>query len=160
MQSDPLATALEHEHHEIDAGIEAFIAAPSDRQPLDRAIGALRRHIYLEEEFLFSLLLTVEPGLVAPVSVMLREHAQIWDTLDAVERQLGANADPGAGLAACEQLTAQLLHHNLKEERILYPLADVAPASAADPLGKALDSAALPDGWMCQRAAGGQRRDS
>lgn len=66
MQTDSLATALEREHHEIDADIEAFTASPSDRQPLIRAISALRRHIYLEEEYLFPLLRAVEPGLEAP----------------------------------------------------------------------------------------------
>ncbi|MGH3302292.1 MAG: hypothetical protein ACRDOK_11535 [Streptosporangiaceae bacterium] len=77
MRTGSLAAALEHEHHEVDAGIAAFTAAPWDRQPLARAIGALRRHIYLGEEFLFPLLHEAEPGLAAPVFVMLREHAQI-----------------------------------------------------------------------------------
>jgi regulator of cell morphogenesis and NO signaling len=89
-QSQSLAAALEREHHEIDAGIAAFTAAPDSPQPLVRAIRALRRHIYLEEEFLFPLLREAEAGLTAPVFVMLREHAQIWATLDSLERELGA----------------------------------------------------------------------
>lgn len=62
MEIESLAAALEREHHEIDAGIAAFTAAPGDWQPLARAIRALRRHIYLEEEFLFPLLREAEPG--------------------------------------------------------------------------------------------------
>lgn len=151
MQYDLLASALEHEHHEIDAGIAAFAAAPTDRQPLTRAVNALRRHIYLEEEFLFPLLCQAEPGLAAPVFVMLREHAQIWDMLDALDH--ATDADMGAVHTPLKQLTVQLLHHNLKEEKILYPRADdlLSPAATAR-LREFLDSAELPDGWVCVRA--------
>ena len=58
----------------------------------------LRRHICLEEEFLFPLLCEAGPGLAAPVSGMLREHAQIWGTLDALERELAVGADTGLAL--------------------------------------------------------------
>jgi regulator of cell morphogenesis and NO signaling len=67
METSSLAAALEREHQEIDAGIAAFAAASWDRRPLGRAIGALRRRIYLEEEFLFPLLREGEPRLAAPV---------------------------------------------------------------------------------------------
>jgi iron-sulfur cluster repair protein YtfE (RIC family) len=145
-QSQSLAAALEREHHEIDAGIASFTAAPDAPEPLVRAIRALRRHIYLEEEFLFPLLREAEAGLTAPIFVMLREHAQIWATLDSLERELGAGAAIGPGL--CRQLTVQLLHHNLKEEKILYPRADdVLPAPAADRLRAFLISGELPGGW-------------
>lgn len=133
------------EVHPIDAGISAFSAAPSDRQPLRQAAGALRRHIYLEEEFLFPLLREAEPGLAAPVFVMLREHAQIWGTLDA----LALEPEP----ALCKQLAVQLLHHNSKEEKILYPRADEAlPAAEAKRLRAFLDSGTLPEGWVCVKA--------
>src|SRR5579859_6461595 len=91
MGTESLAAALEREHQEIDAGIAAFTACPGDPQPLARAIGALRRHIYLEEEFLFPLLGEADPALRAPVFVMLREHAQIWAVLDALEREPGGD---------------------------------------------------------------------
>ena len=106
METGSLAAALERERHEIDEQIAAFTAAPGDRQPLTRAIRALRRHIYLEEEFLFPLLREAEPGLAAPVFVMLREHAQIWGTLDSLER--ATNAGTGTGLALCKRMTGQL----------------------------------------------------
>ena len=147
-----LAEALEREHHRIDEGIAAFTAAPGDRQPLTRAMSALRRHIYLEEEFLFPLLCEAEPGLAAPVFVMLREHAQIWSALDSLDRELDTGA--GSGLALCKQLTVRLLHHNLKEEKILYPRADDAlPAAAAARFEAFLSSADLPGGWVCMLKA-------
>ncbi|MGH3284858.1 MAG: hemerythrin domain-containing protein [Streptosporangiaceae bacterium] len=150
MTISSLAVALEREHHQIDDGVAAFAAAPGDRQPLARTIGALRRHIYLEEEFLFPLLHKAEPGLAAPVFVMLREHAQIWATLDSLERELDAGTGTGTGLALCRQLAVRLLHHNLKEETILYPRADdaLSPA-AAEWLRTFLGSGDLPEGWVC-----------
>jgi regulator of cell morphogenesis and NO signaling len=149
MESESLAAALEREHHEIDAGIAAFTASPGDPRPLTRAIRALRRHIYLEEEFLFPLLGEAEPGLRAPVFVMLREHAQIWATLDALEREF----DSGTAPVTCRQLIVRLLHHNLKEEKILYPRADDAlPPAAAGRLRAFLGSAELPEGWVCTKA--------
>jgi len=152
MEIGSLAVALEREHKEIDAGIAAFTAAPGDRQSLARAIRALRRHIYLEEEFLFPLLREAEPGLAAPVFVMLREHAQIWGTLDSLER--ATDAGTGTGLALCKRMTVQLLHHNLKEEKILYPRADEAlPAAAAGRLRAFLGSGELPGGWVCMMKA-------
>ncbi len=149
MGTESLAAVLEREHQEIDAGIAAFSASPGDPQPLARAIRALRRHIYLEEEFLFPLLGEAEPALRAPVFVMLREHAQIWALLDALEREPGGSAGP----ALCRQLASQLLHHNLKEERVLYPRADDAlPPAAAGRLRAFLGTGELPEGWVCVKA--------
>lgn len=149
METESLAAALEREHHEIDEGIAAFSGSSGDRQPLARAIRALRRHIYLEEAFLFPVLHQANPGLAAPVFVMLREHAQIWATLDALE----CEPDGDTGHALCRQLASQLLHHNLKEERVLYPRADDAlPPAAAERLRAFLRSGELPEGWVCIRA--------
>jgi len=149
MEAESLAAAFEREHREIDEGIAALAASPGDPQPLTRAIRALRRHIYLEEEFLFPLLGEAEPALRAPVFVMLREHAQIWNTLDALEREPGGST----GHALRRQLTSQLLHHNLKEERVLYPRADVVlPPTAAERLRAFLGSGELPEGWVCVKA--------
>jgi iron-sulfur cluster repair protein YtfE (RIC family) len=150
MRTGSLAAALEHEHREIDEGIAAFTAAPGDRQPLADAIRALRRRIYLEEEILFPLLYRAEPGLAAPVCVMLREHAQIWALLDSLDRDLNSGT---AGLAPVRQLKSHLLQHSLKEERILCPRAEEALSNAEnDRLRAFLDTGELPDGWVCLRA--------
>ena len=147
MQTGALAAALEREHHEIDAGIAEFAASPGDRQPLARAIQALRRHIYLEEELLFPLLHAAQPELAAPVFVMLREHAQIWALLNSLEHAPRGDATAPARI---RQLTSHLLHHNLKEEKILYPRADEAlPAAVAGRLRTLLRTGEPPEGWVC-----------
>ena len=148
METESLAAALERQHQEVDAGIANFTAWPADPQPLERAIRALRRHIYLEEEILFPLLHQAEPGLAAPVAVMLHEHAEIWALLDTLE----GDQDEESGPALCRQLIVRLQHHNLKEEQVLYPRADALPASAADRLRAFIRSGELPDGWVCLRA--------
>ena len=156
MSTDSLADALEREHHEIDDGIAKFAAAPGDQQPLVHAIQALRRHIYLEEEILFPLLRQAEPALGAPVFVMLREHGQIWPLLDSLEHDANADAD-AITPARIRQLESHLLHHNLKEEKILYPRADeVLPTAAAERLWALLDSGEMPEGWVCFKARPGQ----
>lgn len=150
MVTGSLAAALENEHREIDDGIAAFTRAPADRQPLARALGALRRHIYLEEEILFPLLSQADPALGAPIFVMLREHAQIWALLDSLDPDLNAgDIEP----ARVRQLTSYLLHHNLKEEKVIYPRADEAlPQPGADRLRAFLDSGESPRGWVCTKA--------
>jgi regulator of cell morphogenesis and NO signaling len=153
MGVETVAEALEREHHEIDDGIAAFTAGSAggtpDPQPLLRAVAALRRHIYLEEEFLFPPLR--EAGLSMPVFVMVREHAQMWktmDTLDAVVRE-DAAAAPVADLL--RELQEELDAHNPKEEQILYPQTDqVLSEAATAELRELLDQGRTPEGWVCE----------
>ncbi len=155
MSIESLAAALEQEHRDIDQGIEAFTAglAADERrmEPLTRAIHALRRHIYLEERFLFPPLR--EAGLVPPVFVMLREHGQIWNTLDTLENLVADGASAADLRQTCRELEVRLQHHNLKEEKILYPEADRVLAASADAdLRAFLESGQMPAGWVCERA--------
>lgn len=148
MASETLAAALEREHREIDEGIEAFTASGGQETgPLKRALDALRRHIYLEEEFLFPPLR--DGGLMAPVFVMLREHGEIWRAMDRLEGELGGEA----GQAAAHELLAILERHNSKEEPIIYPQADaVLTPEAAERLHGFIASGRTPEGWVCQGA--------
>jgi regulator of cell morphogenesis and NO signaling len=146
-----LAAVLEREHHAIDSGIE-LLASGSQRggvEPLRRAIAVLRRHIYVEEERIFPTLR--EQGMFGPLLVMLREHGQLWDTIDRIERDLDTGAPDLAH--TCHQLLVQLQHHNVKEERIMYPQADQAlePPEAAE-LITFLRGGELPTGWTCAQA--------
>ena len=97
MATNTLAAALEHEHREIDEGIETFTSGRANgaaySRPSTRAIrDALRRHIYLEEEFLFPPLRVA--GMIAPIFVMLREHGEMWKTLDALEANWARTTRP------------------------------------------------------------------
>lgn len=150
--SETLSAALQREHRDIDDGLATLTteAACVERDPAAvlRAIHALRRHIYLEEEFLFPPL--ADAGLLAPVFVMLREHTRIWATLDALQRELDSHAGTGrAAQALGHQLAVQLQHHNLKEEKILYPQADqVLTAAATQHLQAFVQIGKLPQDWV------------
>lgn len=157
-QVGALGAALEHEHREIDAGIDAFRAASaeSERGPdgavssLQRAIDALRRHIYLEEELLFP---AMQAELAIPIGVMLREHGEIWRTLDDLQAKLTESNDRTRALSTCEELAEQLDRHNAKEEPIFYTQADeILGTEAAAELKTFLDTSRLPAGWTCRKA--------
>lgn len=150
-----LAEALEREHRDIDSGIEVVIEGLKDEElrldPLHRAMTALRRHIYLEEEFLFPPLR--ETGLIAPVFVMVREHGQMWRTLDALAEELRSHQDIATITNLCRTLGELESSHNPKEEQILYSQVDhVLSNSANTDLRTFLDFGQMPAGWVCEAA--------
>jgi iron-sulfur cluster repair protein YtfE (RIC family) len=83
---------------------------------------ALARHFRIEEDELFPALISAG-GPAGPVQVMRMEHAQM-NTL--IEQMAGALAQQDAqkygGLS--ETLLIVMQQHNLKEEQMLYPIAD------------------------------------
>jgi hemerythrin-like domain-containing protein len=152
---ETLAAALENEHHEIDRAIDAYLTTSGDARErtehLTQAMTALRRHIYLEEEFLFPPLR--EAGFFAPIVVMLREHGELWQTMQSIERDLAAGNAEAEVQGRCKWLLGQLEKHNSKEEPILYPHADgVLGAPASAELRAFLQSGRMPDGWTCAKA--------
>lgn len=151
MSSETLSAALEREHREIDGGIEEYAAAPGDPAPLLRAMEGLRRHIYLEEEFIFPPLR--EAGMMMPVFVMLREHGALWDAMAGLDELLAADTDRDALGDACRELLSQLDAHNSKEEPIIYPQADarLTPEATAR-LHEFLAEGRMPAGWRCEQA--------
>lgn len=172
MPATDLALALKREHEQIDGGIEAFVrslttgAAPSgrapgdgapDRRPLEAAFEALRRHIYLEEAFLFPALQSA--GLWAALLVMHREHGQIWRSMDRLASLVGGwasaptEAQSGEALSECRALLDVLDRHNGKEEPIIYPRTstDLTEEQAAE-LAEFLRTGTTPPGWVCREA--------
>lgn len=156
MDTGILTTVLEEEHRQIDARIEDYLGELTkeepDSRPLMRGFEALRRHIYLEEEFLFPPLR--EAGLVMPLLVMVREHGQLWDLMEALDAQVRDGAAPQDIDTSCRELLALLDAHNRKEEPIVYPQADLTlHPDAAERLLDFIDSGRMPDGWTCEKAS-------
>ena len=156
MESETLGAALEREHREIDGGIEAFIeslpAGKAEPEPLVRSMDGLRRHIYLEEEFLFPPLRAA--GMMVPLFVMMRQHGELWDAMRALDTLLAANTDADALLESCRGLLDLLDQHNSKEEPIIYPQADkVLTETASAELSAFLETGRMPQGWTCEKAA-------
>ncbi|MGO2004530.1 MULTISPECIES: hemerythrin domain-containing protein [Micrococcaceae] len=155
MSEGILSTALEREHREIDGGIEAFTAGSTtgdyDDAALLRALSALRRHIYLEEVFLFPPLR--EAGLMMPIMVMEREHGELWQLMDTVQAAHDGGTAPAELVSTCQELLSLLDRHNSKEEPIIYPQADAALEEQANvQLQEFIASGTMPDGWVCNRA--------
>lgn len=150
-----LSAALKNEHREIDSGIKTFVekldCGSVQPEPLTAALEALRRHIYIEEVFLFPPIR--EAGMVMPIFVMMREHGELWHTMDALTDLLDDGTDNGRLRDTCSQLLDQLEQHNSKEEPVIYPHADgdVPPQTSAE-LARFIESGRTPDGWVCQRA--------
>ncbi len=155
MDDGTLGAALEREHHEIDAGIEAFSTGQAQGaaaiESLTGAMQALRRHIYLEEQILFP---AMREELAIPMGVMLREHGEIWKTLDVLEGQLRHNGAGAAVRDMSRELLSQLERHNAKEEPIFYTQADSSlTPSASVELQAFLETGQMPDGWVCHAAS-------
>lgn len=155
MPRPTLSTVLQQEHHEIDSGIEAFIekleCGSVQPEPLTAALEALRRHIYLEEVFLFPPIR--EAGMVMPIFVMMREHGELWRTIDFLTDQLADGEDSQRLADSCRQLLDQLDLHNSKEEPVIYPHgdADLPPQTTAE-LIRFIETGRTPDGWVCRHA--------
>ncbi|KAA0107575.1 hemerythrin domain-containing protein [Mycolicibacterium sp. P1-5] len=151
-----LSVVLQREHHEIDCGVAAFIEKLDggcvDPEPLCAALEALRRHIYLEETFLFPPIR--EAGLIMPIAVMMREHGQLWHAMDALVGLLDDTADHEPLRESCHRLLGQLEQHNSKEEPIVYPHADSdLPSQVHAELIRFIEVGRVPHGWVCQQAA-------
>lgn len=146
------SAALGREHREIDEGLAAFRAGLAAgewrRDVFNPAARGLRRHIYLEEEFLFPELRAA--GLLPPVMVMVREHGEIWRALDAIEAA-AERGDVAGARRLCANMLATLGEHNAKEEQILYPASDelISPEGASHLRGQ-IETSTLPSGWLCE----------
>ena len=150
-----LAQAFIIEHHEIDAGIEQFLADTdpdplSSAQPLLGAMEALRRHIYLEEEIVFPHLQS--GALMMPLMVMRREHGQLWQHIDAlVESVQNQSGEPNKVEEICTEILALLDRHNQKEEPIIYPHMDADLSSDdQEKIRDLLAGGAMPSDWVCE----------
>lgn len=150
--TDP-AVAYTAEHRAIDAEIERFLDAPDDGAALRTALDTLRRHIYLEEKFMFPPLRAA--GLMMPIMVMIREHGEMWRLMDMLTAELADGRDPGRLRGTLAELTDLLERHNSKEEPVIYPHADHdMPPQSLTKLLKFLETGRTPDDWVCQQAGG------
>jgi len=179
--SKQIAKALIKEHHDIDAGIEQFMArkgelntdthtgevntdtssdtARESANSLLKAFAALRRHIYLEEEFVFPAL--ADPSLAMAIMVMYREHGSIWRLMDQAEEQISNHStDQAQIIKTCEVMLRELERHNAKEEPIIYPHTDAdLTEEQRQRLVQFLDSGEMPAGWICREAQDGGPAD-
>lgn len=126
---DTLSSYLEGDHARCDALYVAAVAcvAAGDwdqaARSLRRFAQAQERHIAMEEQVVFVAFEKATGSDDAPTHVLRREHRQ-FDTIvqrlgEAIaHRRLGDFADHADTLRIMQQ------QHNIKEEHMLYPMAD------------------------------------
>lgn len=150
--ADTVTAALFAEHQAIDLGIEQCLASINSPEPdiaaLAEALELLRRHIYLEEEYLFPPIKAA--GVVMPILVMLKEHAQMWHAMEQIDSMI-STGNIGGLREASSELLALLEAHNAKEEPIIYPHTDTdLDETARAQLADLINNSELPAGWVCQ----------
>ncbi|HLY97329.1 MAG TPA: hemerythrin domain-containing protein [Sideroxyarcus sp.] len=82
----------------------------------------MARHFRMEEDELFPALRSAG-GPSGPVQMMLMEHAQMKTLIEQMSGTLERHDAQGYG-GLSETLLIVMQQHNLKEEQILYPMAD------------------------------------
>jgi len=111
---------------------DLFIEAENAAHELDwsrcrgawgRFCAALLRHLAMEETVLFPAFEQATGLVRGPTEVMRQEHAQMRDLLARLD-EAAAGEDSAAFLGSSETLLVLMQQHNLKEENVLYPMAD------------------------------------
>lgn len=98
-------------------------------------IQTLERHMARDEEALLFPALEAVNGPAGPTQVMRMEHGQIRALLGQIEAAL-AGQDTQAFFGLAETLMLLIQQHNMKEERILYPMMDQSLANVAELVAK------------------------
>ena len=125
---DSISELLTKDHQRCDqlfADLEAALGA-GDLERADKGFAdfarAMERHLGSEEEALFPALES-RIGAGGPTEVMRMEHGMMRDLFQELRQELGRrNGERCLGL--CETLLVLMQQHNLKEEQILYRMAD------------------------------------
>jgi hemerythrin-like domain-containing protein len=143
------------QHREIGAAIATFIEILQRGSLRTSQVAAmlevLRRHIYVEEVFLFPAIR--EAGIVIPIVAMMREHGQLWATMESLTQLLTEPEDSPRLKAACTQLLDQLHKHSFNEEPAIYLHANYEfSSSTSAELTRFVATGRLPEGWTCQQA--------
>lgn len=122
---------LQGDHERLDAiipEVERLAQAGSfaeARTQFEVFVCGLSWHIDVEEQVLFPSFEALHGTPSGPTTVMRGEHVDIRDRMRLVSAALDAQ-DLSATSDALQRLTALLGTHNMKEERMLYPMTDRA----------------------------------
>lgn len=148
-----IKSTLEADHARCDAlfaEAESAVASGDWQQAaaaLDLFDAALSRHLAMEEEVLFPAFEQATGNVSGPTAVMRSEHRQLRDITADARRALEQRASEDF-FAAVETMQIMMGQHNLKEEGILYPMADRFLKTIAEQLLEAMH--ALPEARAVQ----------
>lgn len=120
---------LSHEHRSCDE-LLALTEISIGKKDWEEATGRFRafsdatlRHFRAEEDVLFPAFEAATGNTTGPTSVMRSEHTKVRDILTQLEEAMAAH-DGEQFLGDAETLYIMLQQHNMKEEGILYQMAE------------------------------------
>ncbi len=125
------------DHHRIDRLFSETEALVSDLNWADAEIrfqqfmDAMAHHFLMEEQVLFPAFEERAGQSKGPTQSMRMEHTQIRDFLNELSRAM-AHHEREAYLSASETLRKFRQQHNVKEEQMLYRMADLSLALDAE----------------------------
>ena len=139
-----LTAFFEQDHRDCDARW-ADVEELLDTQDVDAAGPAwqkfntgMRRHIAMEEEVLFPAFESAaRMAGGGPTAVMRMEHQQMRGLLDQIESAMESD-DAEQAMDIGDTLLMLIQQHNIKEEGMLYPMAENMLAAEWDSLAKIL----------------------
>jgi hemerythrin-like domain-containing protein len=124
-----IARTFTRDHERCDAEFAALegAVAGSDWDQAARHLTSfgshLRRHMEAEEQALFPGLEARIGSGIGPVAVMRMEHDQMRDLLTGLESAVTAR-DTAEVLGITDTFLVLMQQHNIKEEQVLYVMAD------------------------------------
>ena len=103
----------------------------------------MERHFQMEETVLFPTFEEISGMRQGPTKVMRMEHQQMRNLLARMSEALSSR-DREEIMEVGETMMILMQQHNVKEEGILYPMADQHLASYREELIKRMDAVAIP----------------
>ena len=132
---------MTQDHRECDnlyAPLEQAISAGDFEKALELFVpfrDAMLRHFAMEEEVLFPKMEEFIGGGEGPIYVMKMEHDQIRSIINQLGEAIEAkNRDKALGFGETFMIMTQ--QHNMKEEQILYTMAEQLPFDKEETLAK------------------------
>ncbi len=95
----------------------------------------MEHHFTLEETYLFPAIQQASIQAGGPVRVMTMEHDQMRYLIGSLMSAIAEQAK-GQALGVIETLLVMMQQHNMKEEQILYPMADTVVPVLEDEISR------------------------
>ncbi len=136
---------LTADHHHCDdlfADAENAVATddwPAAMTQFESFAAATLLHFTREESILFPAFEERTGMGHGPTAIMRGEHVEMRETLQGMEQAL-TEQDADAYLGLAETMLMLLRQHNMKEEQILYPMADQALADGASVMVREMEA--------------------
>lgn len=126
---DTISSYMTSDHHRCDELFSQAEAAASGQDwamigaNLQAFLDSMRQHFKMEEEVLFPAFEQRTGMSMGPTQVMRMEHVQMRELFDAMADAV-KQQDRDEFLGQAETLLVMMQQHNMKEEQILYRMAD------------------------------------